>query len=104
NALFVVDGDRADGELHAIAYHRTHGPNAQEVIIGGRYLDNYERRADGIWRFSHRSLATDWVEAKPVDEAAWQQVAAAAPKGLAAPDDPSYGRLPLLGRGLPRRA
>jgi hypothetical protein len=102
NALFAIEGDRADGELHAVAYHRTFGPDAQEIVIGGRYLDNYERRGDGIWRFAHRSLATDWVEVRRFDEAAWRSFAAAAPKGAAGPDDPSFQRLPLLVRELAR--
>jgi hypothetical protein len=56
--VFIVDGDRAQGELASTAYHRI---GEQEVVIGGRYLDTYARR-DGVWRIQHRSLVLDWVE------------------------------------------
>ena len=39
NALFVVDGDHAEGELLTGAYHRSPPPEPREVIIHGRYLD-----------------------------------------------------------------
>ena len=59
NALYEVRGNKAEGELYVVAYHRTHPPDAKEIIVGGRYLDQYERR-DGVWKFTHRSLAMDW--------------------------------------------
>jgi len=88
NMLFVVDGDAAQGQLVNTAYHRT---GDREVIIGGRYLDRYERR-DGVWRILHRSLVTDTFEQRPVSPAggfigkgvAWGT------KGL---DDPVFARL-----------
>src|SRR3954469_886806 len=56
--LFVVDDDRAQGELVNTAYHRT---GDREVVIGGRYLDTYARRG-GTWRILHRSLVMDTFE------------------------------------------
>ncbi|AZI34930.1 nuclear transport factor 2 family protein [Caenibius tardaugens] len=32
NSLFVVDGDYAEGEHHARAYHRTHPPSARSLL------------------------------------------------------------------------
>lgn len=96
NALFVVDGDRAEGELYANAYHRTHPPDAKEIVIGGRYLDRYERR--GEWKFLHRSLVLDWCRVEPVDQTAYREFAAGAPVGRADRSDPSYAHLSLFKR------
>ena len=95
NALFVVDGDEAEGEIQAVAYHRTHSPDAQEIVIGGRYLDRYARR-DGVWRFARRALVLDWARTQPVDGAAYEQFAAGAPSAPTDRQDPSYLQLPML--------
>ena len=64
----TVDGDRASGEPSFLAYHQigeagwTAWPWAgagDVVIIGGRYLDRYERR-DGQWRISYRRGVHEW--------------------------------------------
>jgi ketosteroid isomerase-like protein len=89
NLLFKVDGDKAEGEIYTTAYHRTPGDKAQEIVIGGRYLDRYERRGDA-WKFIHRALACDWVEVKPVDKEAYKTFAAGAPAGTTDSNDPSY--------------
>jgi hypothetical protein len=99
NTLFAVKGDRADGEIYTVAYHRTHPPDSQEIIIGGRYLDNYEKR-DGVWKFSRRSLVLDWRQFRPVASAAYSDVTDT-PVGQPGADDPSYGRLPLFVRMSP---
>jgi hypothetical protein len=89
NALFVVRGDAAQGELYTLAYHRTHPPAARDILIGGRYLDHYARRG-GCWKFLHRSLALDWCRVSAVDAQAYQEFAAGAPPGRPDADDPSY--------------
>jgi hypothetical protein len=89
--LFVVDGERAQGELVNTAYHRT---GDHEVIVGGRYLDSYERR-DGVWRILHRSLVMDTFEQRTASEpggfigkgVAW---------GSTGPEDPVFTRLALF--------
>jgi hypothetical protein len=97
NALFVVEGDVAQGEIYTVAYHRTHPPQAQDVVIGGRYLDHYERRG-AAWKVKRRALALDWCRVTPVDAAAYQQFAAGAPVGRTDGQDPSYA-LPFFPRG-----
>jgi hypothetical protein len=97
NVLFVVDGDRAEGELYTMAYHRTRLPDAKEIIIGGRYLDRYERRS-GAWKFLHRSLAMDWCRVEPVDPAAYREFAVGAPPGRTDARDPSYLALSFFHR------
>jgi hypothetical protein len=67
NALFVVEGDHAEGELVTCAYHRSLPPDPRELIIHGRYLDQYQRR-EGIWRFSRRSLVLDRLEEKAAQD------------------------------------
>jgi len=99
NALFVLGGDAAQGEIYTVAYHRTHPPQPQDVVIGGRYLDHYERR-DGQWKFKRRALALDWCRVAPVDAAAYRQFAAGAPPGRADHEDPSYVALSYFSRGV----
>jgi hypothetical protein len=95
NMLFAVDGDTAEGEIYTLAYHRTPAPNAQEIIIGGRYIDTYQKR-NGVWKFFRRALACDYVDVRAVDQAAYQQFAAGAPPGRPDAGDPSYQKFTLL--------
>src|SRR6202000_1449647 len=97
NAVYAVDGDRAHGELYVVPYHRTHAPDAKEIVVGGRYLDRYEKRG-GIWKFSHRSLAMDWCNVRDVKQADYDTSAAGAVRGRHDADYPSYAELPLMGR------
>ena len=56
-------GDEAFGEVYTIAYHRFHRGNKQEdLIIGGRYVDRYERRSN-VWKIAFRSEIVDWARA-----------------------------------------
>ncbi|MGV9915068.1 nuclear transport factor 2 family protein [Streptomyces tendae] len=64
----TVDGDHASAELYWIAYHKVGDagwfawPWAEPgdvLVIGGRYLDRYERR-DGEWRISYRRGMHEW--------------------------------------------
>ena len=94
NSLIVVDGDYAEGEHHARAYHRTHPPERKEYIVYGRYLDKYARR-DGAWKFLHRSLVFDHGVIRDVDETSFAQLSGDAAMGRADRGDPSWS-LPLL--------
>jgi hypothetical protein len=89
NSLFVIDGDRAEGEHYVTAYHRSFGPDRKEYIVQGRYLDVYERRA-GVWKFFRRSLVFDHGEVRPVDEQAFAQLGDEAQHGTADRNDPSW--------------
>lgn len=94
NMLFLLDGDRADGELATMAYHRSPGPDAREFIAGGRYLDRYERR-EGVWRFLRRSLVLDWSETRPAAQP--DPDLASLERGRPDGTDPCFVRLPLFG-------
>lgn len=91
NALYIVDGDHAEGELVTRAYHRT-ADGKREVIGYGRYVDRYEKR-DGIWKFAYRALVLEYSEtreAPPASDAGAEGASIARPGA----DDPVYGFLP----------
>lgn len=98
NSLFAIDGDRAEGEHHVRAYHRTFPPARRELVVHGRYLDRYERRG-GQWKFSHRALVFDHGEMRDVDEEAMARLGGDAAQGRCGRDDPSwsYALLSQLG-------
>jgi len=56
-------GDSARVETHVISYHRIDygGGDEHDVVIGGRYLDVFERR-DTEWRIASRTMLYDWYQ------------------------------------------
>jgi hypothetical protein len=97
NALFVIEADQAQGEIYATAYHRTYQPGARELVIGGRYLDRYAKRA-GQWKFLHRSLVLDWAKSASADDLSDAGFGVGAPAGCAGTQDPSYQVLSFFKR------
>ena len=67
---------------------------ARDVVVGGRYLDRYQRRA-GEWRIAHRTIA--WDSARTTDcadvDISFLGTLGSLGSGT---DDPSFGALPLL--------
>ena len=58
---FVIDGTLAEGEIYTIATHTfSAGDRDVDVVVGGRYLDKYEKR-DDTWKFTERTIVTDWA-------------------------------------------
>lgn len=56
-----LDGDKAEGEVYILAFHQAQTEQGlMDLLIGGRYLDGYEKR-DGEWKFSHRAVLADWA-------------------------------------------
>ena len=56
-----LHGDRAEGEAYVLAFHKVRTDSgAFDLLIGGRYFDNYEKR-DGVWKFSRRAVVADWA-------------------------------------------
>ncbi|MGK2908277.1 MAG: nuclear transport factor 2 family protein [Sphingobium sp.] len=97
NSSYRLDGDRADGELYFLAYHRVDQPVVRHILVTGRYLDNYERRR-GEWKIVHRRLVWDsliTLDAAPADMD--QLFALGVAGGMQ--EDRSYDALPLMGRG-----
>ncbi len=68
NHLIAVDGDEAEGEVYAVAYHVL--PDGEggyvEDFMCVRYLDNYRREADGRWRFAKRVVTYDYQKQGPI--------------------------------------
>ena len=65
----TVEGEMARSECYFTAYHRLAPgvetvfgmmPEGGDVIIGGRYIDRFEKR-EGKWRIAHRQGVHDWV-------------------------------------------
>lgn len=70
NHLVSFDGDQADSQIYLNAYHLVVADAPQTplfpgkgkeyaVMIGGRYIDRFERRDNG-WRILRRILTFDW--------------------------------------------
>jgi SnoaL-like domain len=57
-----LNGDTANVETHVISYHRVNmGTEERDTVIGGRYLDRFEKRA-GDWRIANRVMLYDWFQ------------------------------------------
>lgn len=73
NHLIAVDGDRAEGEVYAIAWHlipdgsNRQGGGEQHMIEPVRYCDQYAIE-DGQWRFARRDVAFDMKMRLPADD------------------------------------
>lgn len=58
---FVIEGETGRGEIYCLVFHTFVGPkNDIDVIIGGRYLDEYTKH-DGRWKFRERTIVADWA-------------------------------------------
>lgn len=69
NHLISVDGDRADGEVYAIAWHLipAGAGGLKHDIQAVRYIDNY-RRENGRWMFAKRTVTFDMKMVLPADD------------------------------------
>lgn len=65
NIWIKLEGTRARSESYVMAYlEHGSGKEAIQSLIGGRYLDEHERR-DGAWRLTHRTYVMDWNTNRP---------------------------------------
>jgi hypothetical protein len=72
NILIEIDGNAANCEGYVVAFHRLPGEaGAHDLMLGGRYLDRFEKRND-IWRIFKRTLVCDWFREYP-DSADWEK-------------------------------
>lgn len=94
---FAVDGDVAEGEIYTIATHTfMAGEHDVDVVVGGRYLDRYEKR-DATWRIAERAIVTDWAQVHdPSIRDLRHPVTRDTPAGSMAADDPSFEFFSLL--------
>lgn len=61
NEWIEVKGDHGVGEHYILAHMSTGG---QDIMTGGRYIDNYERR-HGVWKIKSRTFVADWNSSHP---------------------------------------
>ncbi|MFT4045318.1 MAG: nuclear transport factor 2 family protein [Solimonas sp.] len=55
-----LKGEVALAETHVTSYHRVDmGSEERDTVIGGRYLDRFEKR-NGEWRIAERTMLYDW--------------------------------------------
>jgi hypothetical protein len=88
---FAVDGNRAEGEIYTIATHTfIAGDRDIDLILGGRYLDKYEKR-DSTWKIVERTIVTDWAHVHdPSSVDMSHPVTRDTLKGSPGADDPSH--------------
>ena len=93
--------DFAEGEVYILAMHQALDPEGKliDFIIGGRYLDKYEKR-NNVWKFAHRAILADWCKlAAPSNITLDDHIIAGALIGKPGTDDPSYNFFSLFKRG-----
>ena len=96
---FAIDGDTAEGEIYSIATHTfVAGDHDVDVIVGGRYLDRYEKRS-GTWKFLEREIVTDSAHVSdPSSVDVSHPITRGTPAGTPDANDPSYRFFSLLGK------
>ena len=94
---FAIDGDFAEGEVYSVATHTFAAKDGEtEVVVGGRYLDKYEKR-DDTWKFTTRSIVTDWAHVNDPSAVDFSHpITRDTPQGRPGPDDPSHEFFSLL--------
>ncbi len=95
-----LDGDKGEGEVYVLAFHKVQTEEGPfDLLIGGRYLDKYEKR-EGEWRFSHRAVLADWVNIhNPSIVDLDSPIIEGSLLGKADSSDPSYRFFQLFQRG-----
>ena len=90
NHLISVDGDVAEGEVYALAWHvfpDAEGGQTEDLMLV-RYIDRYRRCDDGRWRFAQRVVTYDFRSRRPAAADAISQMPARE-------NDPSFEMLKL---------
>jgi hypothetical protein len=89
---YQITGDRAVGETQVARIEVLERKSGlTDRMIGGRFLDRFERR-DGVWKLTGRAFVLDWNVNRPTT-AQWDKgvFASLTLRGARAPDDPVYG-------------
>ena len=94
---FAISGDSAEGEVYTIATHTfIAGDRDVDVVVGGRYLDKYEKR-DDTWKITERTIVTDWARVNdPSSVDLSHPITRDTLKGSPDADDPSQRFFSLL--------
>jgi hypothetical protein len=96
---FVIDGGSAEGEIYTLATHTFDARSREvDVIVGGRYLDKYEKR-DGVWKILERTIVTDWAHVNDPSSVDFSHpITRGTLKGSPGADDPSQQFFSLFTR------
>jgi hypothetical protein len=86
NQWVQVCGDRAVGESYVIAITTA---GAEEGVIAGRYIDEFERR-DGVWKIRSHIIVMDWSKTRPAGSADDGMFRAIKTRGCYGRSDPVY--------------
>ncbi|MGZ5376683.1 MAG: nuclear transport factor 2 family protein [Mycobacterium sp.] len=94
---FAIAGHAAEGEIYTIAFHTLAGKERDiDVVVGGRYLDKYEKRASA-WKLIERTIVTDWARVTdPSSMDMSHPITKDTLKGTLDDNDPSYQFFSLL--------
>ena len=95
NEWIEVNGDQAVAESYVIAFTLSEGEDARQAIVGGRYLDRFERRPhhgnDGEWKFRERVFVMDYNINQPSTAQFGEGMyASLRTRGGHKPDDPVF--------------
>jgi len=96
-----LEAERGEGEVYVLAFHQaqTEQGTLVDFLVGGRYLDNYEKR-EGLWKFSARSVLADWVKfSEPSNVQLDHPMIIGSHIGTPGAGDPSYKVLKTFKRG-----
>jgi hypothetical protein len=96
NVYIEVEGNVAASEAYAVAVERTSGSEGEIIdnVAGVRYVDRFERRANGPWLIARRTVVLDWSRSDVAhhDWLAGSQFV----RGTRDRSDPSYSELGRL--------
>lgn len=91
NQWIEINGDTAVGEAYVIACQTAQTPEgAVATLVGGRYLDRFERR-NGEWKIAHHTFVMDWNMSQPAPAVTGEDPFADMLRGGRKPNDPLYG-------------
>lgn len=99
-ANIFFDDDKpniAEGEIYVLAFHQVKTEtDLIDLLVGGRYLDKYEKR-DDQWRFSFRTIVADWANLHDPSLVNMQNpMVSGSHQGSPSSDDPSFRFLNLV--------
>jgi len=99
---FAIAGDAAEGEIYTIAVHTLVGAGRDvDVVVGGRYLDKYEKRSN-TWKFIERTIVADWARVDdPSSMDLSHPITRDSLRGTLDSSDPSYQFFSLLNNTTP---
>lgn len=95
NQWIEINGETAVGEAYVIAAQVVETPDGViTALVGGRYLDRFERRG-GSWKIAEHTFVMDWNLSQPAPVEQGEDPFAAMLRGGRKPNDPLYEFWPV---------